>query len=172
MVVPEGPLIPSRLAPSAGRYTESELTNHRNVLEYFELAVNRHDLDAALRYQGEWYTQHDPGVQAGIAAREFRSRAFDGKQPAARFRARRSPFGLAEQPPRLQFVLIGEVSAIGFEFRRGTRVGSENPYFYSSGPGHLTRMGPDGGSSRRFSRSCRSPYISSTRPYSSASVSP
>jgi predicted SnoaL-like aldol condensation-catalyzing enzyme len=58
-------LIPAHLAPPAGRYTEAELANYRTVLEYFELAVNRHDLDAARRYQGDRYTQHDPGVKDG-----------------------------------------------------------------------------------------------------------
>lgn len=58
-------LIPPHLIPPAGRYTAGELANYRAVLEYFELAVNRHDIAAARRYQGDRYIQHDPNVRDG-----------------------------------------------------------------------------------------------------------
>jgi predicted SnoaL-like aldol condensation-catalyzing enzyme len=78
------PLIPPHLAPPPGRYTEAELANRRAVLEYYELAVNRHDLDAAETYQGDHYIQHDPNVRDGAEGLRELSEEFTGRFPDLR----------------------------------------------------------------------------------------
>jgi predicted SnoaL-like aldol condensation-catalyzing enzyme len=40
--------------------------NKKAVVEFYEAALNRKDLDAAVKYFGPHYIQHNPGAQDGI----------------------------------------------------------------------------------------------------------
>ena len=65
-------LIGSAFIASTAGADEQEEANTRAVLEFYELAINRKDFDAAEKYLGPHYIQHNP-----IAA--------DGKEGLKRF---------------------------------------------------------------------------------------
>ena len=53
-----------------GADAQQQETNKRNVVEFYEKALNQKDFDAASRYLGPRYTQHNP-VAADIFKRKF-----------------------------------------------------------------------------------------------------
>ncbi|TCQ73512.1 putative SnoaL-like aldol condensation-catalyzing enzyme [Raoultella ornithinolytica] len=46
-------------------YTESELKNKENVIDFYNKALNDKDFDAARPYLGNEYIQHNPGAKDG-----------------------------------------------------------------------------------------------------------
>jgi predicted SnoaL-like aldol condensation-catalyzing enzyme len=53
-------------SPAAGSETPQE-RNKKNVIEFYEAAINRKDFAAAAKYMGPQYTQHNPMAADGPA---------------------------------------------------------------------------------------------------------
>jgi len=48
-----------------GADAQQQETNKKNVVEFYEKALNQKDFEAASRYLGQRYTQHNPGAADG-----------------------------------------------------------------------------------------------------------
>jgi predicted SnoaL-like aldol condensation-catalyzing enzyme len=53
------------LASAPGAYAQQQEANKKNVVEFYEKALNQKDFDAASRYLGPRYTQHNPVAADG-----------------------------------------------------------------------------------------------------------
>ncbi|CAN7413957.1 nuclear transport factor 2 family protein [Acidovorax sp. LjRoot194] len=53
-------------ASSASALTSQEESNKETVLAFYEAAINKKDADAAVRFIGSRYIQHNPRAQDGI----------------------------------------------------------------------------------------------------------
>jgi predicted SnoaL-like aldol condensation-catalyzing enzyme len=52
-------------ASAQGADAQQQETNKKNVVEFYEKALNQKDFEAASRYLGPRYTQHNPGAADG-----------------------------------------------------------------------------------------------------------
>ena len=53
------------LTSAPGAYAQQQEANKKNVVEFYEKALNQKDFDAASRYLGPRYTQHNPVAADG-----------------------------------------------------------------------------------------------------------
>lgn len=58
-------LVAAALAPAAYATPEQEAANKAAVLAFYEKGLNQKDADAALKYVGERYVQHNPNAADG-----------------------------------------------------------------------------------------------------------
>lgn len=58
-------LLVAAFSARAAGADEQEEANTRAVLEFYELAINRKDFDAAEKYLGPYYIQHNPSAADG-----------------------------------------------------------------------------------------------------------
>jgi predicted SnoaL-like aldol condensation-catalyzing enzyme len=68
---------------------QQQETNKKNVVEFYEKALNQKDFEAASRYLGPRYTQHNPGAADGPEGLKAFIQFLRDKFPASRSEIKR-----------------------------------------------------------------------------------
>jgi len=72
-----------------GADAQQQETNKKNVIEFYEKALNQKDFDAASRYLGPRYTQHNPAAADGPEGLKAFIQFLRGKFPNSRSEIKR-----------------------------------------------------------------------------------
>lgn len=63
-------LLPLTIGSAWADNTQNEITNKKNVLAFYDSALNKKDFNEARQYLGDTYKQHNPVAQDGVAGFE------------------------------------------------------------------------------------------------------